>query len=205
MQFCVTTYVTQNVILPEDLIPKLGEWGYDGIELWGGRPYQVGRLKWGLEGRTQTELEQLKKLVEEQGLEVPVVSPYFKFTSGEEDYKNSLQKAKRYCELAKFYSAKVIRVLGEGIPSAKMTEDNWKAFIRGLKDLAALGNEYGVVFGLELHPDTPHDTVLGQLRCIWQTGSPKVRALYQPSTTSELEPEIDPLWALEMLYSYIRP
>ena len=203
IKFSVTTYTTQNVILPEALIPKLAEWRYDGIELWGGIIPQKGQPKWGLEGRTENEIERLKKLVDQYGLEVPAVSTYFKFTAGEETRKKSLQTGRRYCEIAKFFGAKVIRVVGEGVPSAEMTEEKWKVFIKGLKDLASLGDEYDVTFGLELHGDTPHDTILGQLRCIWQTDSLRIRVLYQPTTTSWLEPEMDQMLALDILFPYI--
>ncbi len=203
MKFCVTTYTTQNVILPEDLIPKLAEWGYDGIELWGARAHQPGQPKWGLEGRTDAEIQRLKKLVTQHGLEVPALSSYFKFTSSEEDYKNSLKTGRRYCEMAKMFGAKLIRVVGEGVPSANMTEDKWKTYIMGLKDLAALADQYDTGFGLELHPNTPHDTVLGQLRCIWQVDSPRIRVLYQPPTTAIIEPELDQMWALDKLFPYI--
>lgn len=203
MKFSVTTYATQNVILPEDLIPKLAEWGYDGIEFWGGRTHQKGQLKWGLEGRTEDEIERLRNLAEEHGLEVPAVSTYFRFTPGEETYKESLGTGTRYCQIAKLFGAKVIRVVGEGVPSVEMTEEKWKVFISGLKDLASLGDEYDVTFGLELHGNTPHDTILGQLRCIWQADSQRILSLYQPTTTSRLEPEIDQMWALDKLFPYI--
>lgn len=203
MKFCVTTYTTQNMILPEDFIPKLAEWGYDGIELWGARAYQPNQPKWGLEGRTDAEIKKLKKLAEKHNLEVPAVSTYFRFTSNEEDYEKSLQTGRRYCEIAKSLGAKLIRVVGEGVPSANMTEDKWKVFIKGLKELAALGDEYDVTFGLELHPSTPHDTVLGQLRCVWQTDSQRIRVLYQPPTIALLEPELDQMWALGKLFPYI--
>jgi len=55
MKFCVTTYATQGILLPEQLIPKLAEWGYDGVELWGGKASQPGQPPWGLEA------ERLKK------------------------------------------------------------------------------------------------------------------------------------------------
>jgi len=203
MKFSVTTYVTRNVMLPEDLIPKLAEWGYDGIELWGGRTYKSGQPKWGLEGRTENEIKRLKDLVDQYGLEVPAVSTYFRFTAGSETYKKSLQTGKRYCKIAKLFGAKVIRVVGEGISSSEMTEDKWKVFIKGLKDLASLGDKYDVTFGLELHKNTPHDTILGMLRCIWQADTPRIRVLYQPTTTSELEPELDQMWVLDKLFPYI--
>ena len=34
MKFSITTLGTNGVISPEDLMPKLSQWGYDGIELW---------------------------------------------------------------------------------------------------------------------------------------------------------------------------
>lgn len=203
MKFSVTTYTTQKVILPEDLIPKLAEWGYDGIEFWGGRAYQQGQPKWGLEGRTEEEIKRLKKLTEQYRLEVPAVSTYFRFTAGEETYKKSLNTGRRYCEIANLFGAKVIRVVGEGVPSAEMTGKKWKVFISGLRDLASLGDEYDVTFGLELHGNTPHDTILGQLRCLWQADTLRIHSLYQPTTTSRLEPEVDQMWALNKLFPYI--
>ena len=203
MKFSATTYTTQNVMLPEDLIPKLAEWGYDGIELWGGRAHQQGQPKWGLEGRTENEIKRLRNLADQYALEVPAVSTYFRFTAGEETYKKSLRTGRRYCEIARLFGAKVIRVVGEGLSSAEMTEEKWEVFIKALKDLASLGDEYDVTFGLELHGNTPHDTILGQLRCIWQTDSPRIRVLYQPTTTSRLEPEMDQMWALDKLFPYI--
>jgi len=203
IKFSVTTYATQNMILPEDLIPKLAEWGYDGIELWGGRVHKQGQPKWGLEGRTENEIRRLKNLVDQYGLEVPAVSTYFSFTSGQETYEKSLSTGRRYGEISRLFGAKVVRVVGEGVPSAEMTEEKWKVFIEGLKDLASIGDEYDVTFGLELHGNTPHDTILGQLRCIWQADSPRIRVLYQPTTISQLEPGIDQMWALDKLFPYI--
>lgn len=204
MRFSVTTYATQRVILPENLIPKLAEWGYNGIELWGGRStLKPGEPKWGLEGRSMTEIEHLKKIAEDHGLEVPAVSTYFRFTESKESYKKSIMIGEKYCKIARIVGAEIIRVVGEGVPSSKMTEDKWRIFIRGLKDLASLGEKYDVLFGLELHGNTPHDTVLGQFRCIWQTNSERIRVLYQPTTISAIEPELDQLWALDKLYPYI--
>ena len=203
MKFSVTTFASRNVILPEDLIPKLAEWGYDGIELWGGRTPEKGQPKWGLERRTESEIRRLKELVDAHGLEVPAVASYFRFTAGPEAYEEALQTGRRYCEISRLFGAKVCRVVGEGVPSAEMTEDKWKVFIEGLRDLASLGDEYDVTFGLELHGHTPHDTVLGQLRCIWQADTPRIRSLYQPMTISALEPEVDPMWALDKLLPYI--
>jgi len=204
MKFSVTTYTTQGVIPPEEIIPKLAEWGYDGVELWGGRaqPGYTGS-KWGLEGRSLDEIKRLKRLADEYGLEVPATSTYFRFTESEESYRKSLKTGRRYCEIANLLGARVIRVVGEGVSSAEMTEDKWRTFIRGLKDLASLGEEHNVVFGLELHTRTPHDTVLGQLRCIWQTDSERIRVLYQPTTIPRVEPEVDQLWALDKLFPYI--
>ncbi|MFB0503788.1 MAG: sugar phosphate isomerase/epimerase family protein [Candidatus Bathyarchaeia archaeon] len=203
IKFSVTTYGTQNVILPEDLVPKLAEWGYDGIELWGGRVHKQGQPKWGLEGRTDNEIGRLRNLVDQYGLEVPAVSTYFSFTSGKQNYEKSLRTGRRYSEIARLFGAKVVRVVGEGMASAEMTEEKWKVFIMGLKDLASIGDEYDVTFGLELHGNTPHDTILGQLRCIWQADSHRIRVLYQPTTTSQLEPEVDQMWALDKLFPYI--
>ncbi|MEM3692950.1 MAG: sugar phosphate isomerase/epimerase family protein [Candidatus Bathyarchaeia archaeon] len=202
MKFCVTTYATQGIILPELLIPKLAEWGFDGVELWGGRTFQLGEPLWGLEGRKADEILVLKKLADENGLEIPAISTYFKFTVPEA-YQESLKNGQRYCDLASTLGAKIIRVVGEGIPSSNMTEDLWKTFISGLRDLANLGEKYGITFALELHKNTPHDTVLGQLRCIWQTNSPFIRSLYQPTTLIETDSEVDVLWALDKLYPYI--
>jgi sugar phosphate isomerase/epimerase len=157
----------------------------------------------GPRGRKAEEIDALKRLADDNGLEIPAVSTYFRFTEGQEAYEESLKNGRRYCDLASRLGAKIIRVVGEGVPSANMTEELWKTFISGLRDLASLGEEYGITFALELHKNTPHDTVLGQLRCIWQANSPHIRSLYQPTTLPETDPDVDPIWALEKLYPYI--
>jgi len=203
MKFCVTTFATRGIIPPEELIPKVAEWGYDGIELWGGREPKPDQPNWGLEGRSLDEIKELKRLIEDHGLKVPAISTYFKFTESEQSYKRSIENGRRYCKIARILDAGIIRVVGEGVPSSKMTEEKWKVFIRGLRDLAKLGEDYDLIFALELHENTPHDTVLGQLRCIWQTDSDRIRCLYQPTTLTSTEPEVDQLWALDKLFPYI--
>ena len=148
-------------MLPEDLVPKLAEWGYDGIEVWGGRPPKQGEQKWGLEGRTDLEVKRLKKLIDDQGLEVPAVSTYFRFTSGREDFEKSIQNGRRYCQIANLFGAQVIRVGLEDqfylwphrddIP--QKASDNVELLVRIIKDLGrevASVKEAREITGVEL-------------------------------------------------------
>ncbi len=147
MKLSVTTLGTLKVISPENLMPKLEQWGYDGIELWGGDLPGSEHTKWYQDDSvriadvypgdraTQQELDrimELKALADKHNLEIPMISNYFDFIAGKQRWEESIVIASRYIEYAQAMGVRLIRTMtggygsgfkaGEGIAHAAGTE-----------------------------------------------------------------------------------
>jgi sugar phosphate isomerase/epimerase len=147
VKLSVTTLGTLNVISPEDLMPKLEQWGYDGIELWGGDLPGGQHTKWYQDDSvriadlypgdraTQQELDrimELKRLADKHNLEIPMISNYFDFIAGKQRWEESIVIASRYIEYAQAMGVRLIRTMtggygsgfksGEGVAHAAGTE-----------------------------------------------------------------------------------
>ena len=105
MKYCVTTFATQGAISPQALMPQLRAFGYDGIELWSGDLSGEDFLSWyrrndvhlsqvwpeeTLSEDERTRLGALKALADQHDLAIPMISPYFDFTAGEQRWEESL-------------------------------------------------------------------------------------------------------------------
>jgi sugar phosphate isomerase/epimerase len=214
MKFCVTTFATQRVISPEDLMPKLQAFGYDGIELWSGdlsgEPYlawyrqdsvRIADL-WPDEALSEAEasrLKALKALADQHGLAIPMLSPYFDFTAGQQRWEESLAVGRRYIQYAQALGSPLFRTCGGRIASANMTEADWEACISGLKALTSLPGAEEVVFALECHGNRPEDTIAGILREIEEVGADNLKVLLQPSSFIS---EADTRQILDALYEH---
>jgi sugar phosphate isomerase/epimerase len=132
VKISVTTLGTLNVISPEDLMPKLEQWGYDGIELWGGDLPGSEHVKWyqdnsvriadvySSDRASQEELDrivELKSLAERHHLEIPMISAYFDFIAGKQRWEESLVIASRYIEYALAMGVRLIRTMTGGFGS----------------------------------------------------------------------------------------
>ena len=69
MKFAVTSYGVHRTMTIDQLIPRLGELKYDGIEVWGKD----------LEGASDGRVGEIKAAANRQGLEICATSPYFDF------------------------------------------------------------------------------------------------------------------------------
>jgi sugar phosphate isomerase/epimerase len=129
---------TLNVISPEDLMPKLEQWGYDGIELWGGDLPGGEHVKWyqdnsvriadvySSDRATQEELDrimELKSLAERHHLEIPMISAYFDFIAGKQRWEESLIIGQRYIQYAQALDCPLIRTLTGGWGSGLKPEE----------------------------------------------------------------------------------
>lgn len=229
MKITVTTLGTKGVISPEDLMPKLAAWGYDGIELWGGDlpggehvmwyqedAVRIGDLYKG-DKATDEEIERLltlKSLAEKNGLEIPMIAPYFDFLQGQQRWDESIIIAQRYIEYAQVLGVKLIRAMtggygsgfkpgagrrhqpGRELPSASLTDEQWESILTGLKTMAGLPGADKVVFALETHRGRPEDSIESVLREVNEVGSPSVKVLLQPN---QFVPTIPGMTADKML------
>lgn len=197
MKFSVTTYGTQGVLSPEELMPKLEELGYDGIEIWAGDlpgaehiawyRYDSVRISEVWQGEELTEeelarLNRLKELAAQHNLAIPMIATYFDFTAGERRWEESLMVGRRYIQYALALGSPLIRTCAGSIGSAQMTEAHWKACISGLKALTHLPGAERVVFALECHPNRPEDTIASILREVEEVGADNLKVLLQPTS-----------------------
>ena len=156
---CSISWRDTEVALP-GIIRLVAEAGYEGVELWG--PHIEGYLE---EGGT---LEELRALLDQEGLQVPMVSPYMDLAG---DPAGSQEVGARFVDYAVALGAPLVRVFTKGGASALAKHAVWLRVIGSLKDLCALGKEKGVGFALETHQNNLHDTVATTLRMIRQTGA----------------------------------
>ncbi|NLS78488.1 MAG: DUF362 domain-containing protein [Chloroflexi bacterium] len=143
-----------------EIIPLVAQAGYEGIELWG--PHVQRYLD---EGGT---LAQLKALLAESGLAVPMISPYMDLA---EDQEASLALAERVVGWAVALGAPLVRVFVKGGPSAQASHETWAKVVAGLKALCRIGAPHKIAFALETHQNNLHDTSTATLRLIRQVGA----------------------------------
>ena len=159
---CSISWRDTEASLPE-IIRLVAEAGYEGIELWG--THLDDYLKGG------GSLGELKALLDQAGLLVPMVSPYLDLAG---DPAGSLETGARFVAYAVALGAPLVRVFTKGGASALAKHAVWLRVVGGLKSLCALGRDVGVGFCLETHQNHLHDTVATTLRMIRQTGAPNL-------------------------------
>ena len=170
MKFAVTTFATQPELSPEDVISRLGELGYDGIEIWGRQ----------LEELSDDEVLALRSTAEDHGLVVCATSPYFDFIQGPERWRRSLHKSRMICHQARLLGASILRYREvDFVPSADMSEGQWTACLDGLKALCGIAAP-DLTVGIECHVDLPQDTVENILMMIDRVAASNLRVIFQP-------------------------
>jgi sugar phosphate isomerase/epimerase len=113
-------------------MPKLAQWGYDGIEFWGGdlpggehtRWYQDDSVRisdvYPGERASQQELDrvgELKSLAEKHHLAIPMIANYYDFIAGKQRWEESIVIASRYIEYAQAMGVRLIRTMTGGYGS----------------------------------------------------------------------------------------
>jgi len=146
--FCMHVFSNEKM---EETIPKLAAMGYEGLEFW--EQYL-----------SQADLSRLKKVLEDNKVEVAQLCPYFDFTSGEERWQWSVKMAETYVQRCLQLETSLIRTYTEcpwmnrmPIPpkgevlkkSAQASDAHWDAAIRGLKKICSMGKKHGIRFALE--------------------------------------------------------
>ena len=186
MKFAVTTFATQPELSPEEVIPRLGGLGYDGVEIWGRQ----------LDGLSDDEVLALRSVVVNHGLVVCATSPYFDFIQGPERWGRSLHDSRTVCHQARLLSASILRYREvDCVSSADMNKGQWAACLDGLKALCGLAAP-DLIVGIECHVDLPQDTVENILMMIDRVDAPNLKVIFQPDMypPSEVPAAFDALY-----------
>lgn len=167
--FCSIAFRQERI---EDIIPRLAEAGYDGIEVWGGH----------LDGKSDAELDAIRDLATRHGIALPVLAPYFWLTRDlPELVARSLATAERFTAYARRLGASRIRTFvdagNDGIGSAVATPEHWARAVGCLKTITALAPD--LLFVVETHADTLADTPESMERLMREVGAANLVVNYQ--------------------------
>jgi len=177
----------------EEMIPVIARLGYDGIEIWG--PHLEDYLDRG------HKLSHLHALLEEEGLEAPMVSPYFNFTENVEEREDSIASAERFVDYAETLDAPLVRAFVSHLGSEEAQPRHWRLAVESLKEIAGLGAKQGVGFALEIHSGQLMDTTSTSLQLVRRVAEENVGLnldIYNLYERGE-----DPLTALDRLYPHV--
>ena len=172
MKFSVTSYAVHRVMTLDDLVVRLGELDYDGIEVWGRD----------LETASDDRVKQIRTAADDQNLTVCAMSPYFDFVRGPQLWQKSVEACRTVVRQARILGTPIIRYRElEYIPSAQMTDTQWSGCLDGLKALCGLAGP-DLRVGIECHENLPQDTVPNILMMIEKVGMPNLKIIFQPSS-----------------------
>jgi sugar phosphate isomerase/epimerase len=155
-----------------EIIQQVADAGYDGIEIW--EPHA--------RGLGDAELQEVRELLDNRGLAVPMLSPYFNFTTSEQTAAKSLEDARAALRLARQLKAAAIRVFTGKTASQDATEEQWTRAANCLRTLADESAADGIRWAAETHSWNLMDTVEGTLRLVNAVNRPNFGIIYQPST-----------------------
>ncbi len=171
-----------------EILPRVAQSGFDGVEIW--EPH-IGAMSAAQQGETRRQLDDL-------GLEVAMISPYFDFTSSEESAARSVDEGMRVLEAARCLESRAVRCFTGKTASADATDEQWQRAARSLRQLADASAADGILWALETHSWNLMDSVEGALRLLRETDHPNVRLIFQPSTF-----KINYLEALALLGAHV--
>jgi 3-dehydroshikimate dehydratase len=195
LSFCSIAYQQKKWSTPlvvetdlRDIIPRVRQAGYDGIEIW--EPH--------LRGFDESGLRDLGSTLVEAGLAVPMISPYFNFTKSPDHIRDSLDLGRRLIETCQPLRPAALRCF-TGTASHQATPKQWQGAADALRELATIAAAHGMFLALETHAWNLMDTVDSTFRLLDMVHHPALGIIFQPSTFAP-----DHLAAMDRLRPHIR-
>lgn len=165
--------------LIEAIIPRLARIGYDAVEIWGNH----------IDGKSDSELRDIRALAAQHKLKIEVISPYFWLTQNQKLLEKSMGIAERFVHYAQVLGCPKIRTFTDagptGIGSDVATPEHWATAIRALKTITAL--DRNILFVVEIHEKTLADTAESTMRLLDAVGAPNLKILYHPAPATILK------------------
>jgi 3-dehydroshikimate dehydratase len=185
--FCSIAFRDEPIV---DIVPRLAKLGYDGVEVWGKH----------IDGQSEVDLRTLRRVADDAGIRLAVLSPYFWLTRDLPDLiRESHATAARFSDYARILGAQRIRTFvdagNDGIGSAEATDEHWARAVDNLQRIAAAAPD--LLFPVETHPHTLADTPESMLRLRERVAQPNLVVLYQPDGG-------DPMPGYRLLQPWIR-
>lgn len=166
------------------VLPLVKEHGYDGVEIW--EPH--------VSDMDEAGLREVRSQLDDLGLDLPMLSGYFKFTRSDEQAAEGLAEAHRVLAEARILGAAEIRVFTGGDRSGDATPEMWDRGIRCLQELADAAAPDDINICLHTHDWNLVDTIDGTLKTVELVDRPNCTVLLKPAYFAPAEH-----WTLEHL------
>lgn len=175
----------------DDAIAAAAKAGYAGVELWGPHLDAVCAQ--------EGDLSRMGSMLEQLGLAVPMISPYWRIAAEPEEALQSASRHIRYCQAL---GCPLIRGFCGGGDSADASPAVWQATIEGLTAICDMASAEGIGIALETHGGHLHDSTESTLRLIEAVDRPNLGV--NLDIYNQFERGEEPLWALEQLRPHVR-
>ena len=161
-----------------DLVARLDELGYDGVEIWAHAFEEAG-------------IDEVEKIVSRYRFETASVNPYFDFTSSENAFEKSLKTGDEYIEYARRLGCKRIRVFTNEKEVFSTGDDaspeQWDQAIEGVREICDRARPHGIGCVLEVHYGDGQlcDSSATTLKMVQGVGRSNVTVNLQPPLRDE--------------------
>ena len=166
----ITDEISQDFEHALDVIVELGMTHIELRKLWG---KSIVKL-------SEEELRYTKKLIEERGLEIALISPTLLKANlfNEREYNSHLEMFRRAITIAKFFDINLVRIFS--FWRIKESEKYWSLMINKLLPLIDEAKSEGIVLALENEYSCIVGTGSEARRVIEEVRSPNLRILWDP-------------------------
>lgn len=188
--FCSIAFRKTGETLTE-IIPRLAEVGYEGVEIWANHLAGDG-----------ADARSIRACLNEHGLSVPMISPYFNITGNERQWKSTLDSARLYFSYACALDAPLVRVFTGYLGSEDIDPAGWGSAVDRLAYLCDQAAESDLSLALETHPKTLVDTVPSVQRLLADVARPNLGL--NLDIYHLWERHKDPLWIWMQLRDSVR-
>ncbi|MEM3546404.1 MAG: sugar phosphate isomerase/epimerase family protein [Candidatus Bathyarchaeia archaeon] len=166
-----------NPIPLEELVTKVKQYGFDGVELMGKRPH-ANPCDLSAESRRN-----FKELASSNGLEIAAIAGYNDF-SGPDAFKRELNilYVKELVKLARDLETDIVRVFAAGMEDVNPSipyHEHWRLCVEAFKEVSKFAEDYGVILALQNHPPImeSYEDVLDMIE---EVGSDALKACIDP-------------------------
>lgn len=175
----------------EEVIARVAEYGYDGVELMAKRPH-ASPIDLDPKARRR-----IVEIASSYNVEIPVLASYTDF-SGPDEFRRELNilYAKEVVKLASDLDVKIVRVFAAGMRDVDPSIPYWRQWELcrdGLREASRFAEEYGVILALQNHPPIieSYEDVLSMID---EVGSSNLKACIDPELllwTGDADPYSD--------------
>lgn len=169
----------RDLISNRELLARLDELGYDGVEVWAQAFDSLG-------------LDGVTKELAPYTYEVASVNPYFDFTTSEASYHESLRIADQYIGYARHLGCTRIRTFTSKMGSFRTSDAaepmHWERAVTGLREVCERAAPFGIDAVMEVHfgDGQLYDTSDATLRLLKDVDRDNLTVNLQPPLRGEL-------------------